>query len=351
MFRYLTPLLMATALAACSTTESDRSGEPDQADRGSVGKADAFGSCQSPDGDLCGGAGSGNCWCDELCVDYGDCCSDAAAVCEIDDAGDGCEPELCEIACANGFATDEDGCEICECQGQFCGGIAAIQCPPGHTCESEADFPDAGGICEPAPFCGGFAGIQCADGLICVDVPGDGCDPPQGADCGGMCVPAPTSCDASDCGPAPGAPTIECWDGSTAGPVCDLTDDGSCGWTIVQCPDAPAGPTCAGACGGAASGGQCWCDDLCSNYGDCCDDYEAECVDAGPDCGDEECQSGEACVITVMQTGLVHTCAEIPAGCEDGDPSCACMGDEVCTGAFDLCSDAPDALSCHCPNC
>lgn len=41
---------------------------------------------------------------------------------EIDDTGqacDGqaqCEPVTCEIACPNGFATDESGCEICACK-------------------------------------------------------------------------------------------------------------------------------------------------------------------------------------------------------------------------------------------
>ena len=37
-------------------------------------------------------------------------------------------------------------------------------------------------------FCGGFAGIPCPQGFVCVDVPGDGCDPRHGgADCGGYC--------------------------------------------------------------------------------------------------------------------------------------------------------------------
>lgn len=45
-------------------------------------KGDAPGSC---DPDDCGGKGSsGSCWCDELCVQYGDCCSDKSAVCDGD---------------------------------------------------------------------------------------------------------------------------------------------------------------------------------------------------------------------------------------------------------------------------
>ncbi|HKQ62068.1 MAG TPA: hypothetical protein VJS92_12330 [Candidatus Polarisedimenticolaceae bacterium] len=37
-------------------------------------------------------------------------------------------------------------------------------------------------------FCGGIAGIPCPEGFVCVDVPGDGCNPNHGgADCAGYC--------------------------------------------------------------------------------------------------------------------------------------------------------------------
>jgi hypothetical protein len=40
----------------------------------------------------------------------------------------------------------------------------------------------------PGQFCGGIAGIPCPEGFVCVDVPGDGCNPNQGgADCAGRC--------------------------------------------------------------------------------------------------------------------------------------------------------------------
>lgn len=360
MSRFLTPFLfVASALAgACSVSDGGPTSGSGDAERGSLGKADVVGSCELPDGtDACGGKGTGNCWCDDACVDFGDCCSNAGQVCEIDDAGGddegGCEPQLCELFCENGFATDEDGCELCECQGQFCGGIANIQCPPGQVCTGVADFPDAGGTCESAPFCGGFAGIQCPDGLICVDVPGDGCDPPQGADCGGMCVPPPTECTAADCGPAPGAPNVECSDGTIGGPLCDFVEGGACGWTFVECPDEPTGPSCEDSCGGSVDGGACWCDELCSSYGDCCEDYEAECTEpVGTECGDEVCGVGEACVTQVTQLGPMPACAEIPASCEEGVASCSCMSEDVCTGVFNLCSDNDDGgLSCHCPVC
>ena len=48
---------------------------------------------------------------------------------------------------------------------------------------------------EPAPaptYCGGFANIACPKDQVCVDDPNDDCDPKHGgADCGGICEPAP----------------------------------------------------------------------------------------------------------------------------------------------------------------
>jgi hypothetical protein len=42
-------------------------------------------------------------------------------------------------------------------------------------------------------MCGGIAAIPCPDKLMCVDDPGDSCDPGnQGADCPGICVPEVT---------------------------------------------------------------------------------------------------------------------------------------------------------------
>jgi hypothetical protein len=40
----------------------------------------------------------------------------------------------------------------------------------------------------PGQFCGGIVGLGCPEGYVCVDVPGDGCDPRKGgADCAGYC--------------------------------------------------------------------------------------------------------------------------------------------------------------------
>lgn len=75
------------AVAGCDESEAydqieSDGGETDgQLDRGGLGKADVVGSCQTRDGNTCGGQSDGTCWCDEQCSRYGDCCSDYGAVC------------------------------------------------------------------------------------------------------------------------------------------------------------------------------------------------------------------------------------------------------------------------------
>ncbi|MEM6993672.1 MAG: hypothetical protein AAF721_24375 [Myxococcota bacterium] len=108
-------LPLATALAVvfavgCDTAVSPMPAAADvDEERGPIGKAEADrGSCDAGGGKLlCGGPGTYSCWCDELCLEYQDCCSDAAPLCGIgdvdDDGGDECEgkqQQSCVPACA-----------------------------------------------------------------------------------------------------------------------------------------------------------------------------------------------------------------------------------------------------------
>lgn len=80
--------------------------------------------------------------------------------------------------------------------GEFCGGIANIQCPsdelvcvdnPNDSCDPNNGGRDCGGLCQ-YRACGGFAGLQCPTGFTCVDNPNDSCDPSNGGrDCIGIC--------------------------------------------------------------------------------------------------------------------------------------------------------------------
>jgi hypothetical protein len=251
-FALLLPLFAACSIESGSSDNSD-------GDRGGLGKADLVGSCEHKGKTFCGHKGKGNCWCDEACVDFGDCCSDADEVCGIeepepdgqecggflglqcddgefcsftpeqmcgaaDQTGEcldrpeacialfdpvcGCDGETysnsCHAAAAGTSVAHEGECEAPE--GQFCGGFGNLPCPDGQQCVDDPNDDcdpmnggaDCGGVCVTPQFCGGFANLQCPEGQECADNPDDGCDPMNGgADCGGICVPAAVD----TCGP------------------------------------------------------------------------------------------------------------------------------------------------------
>ena len=260
-------LLIAPLLAACAVESVDTSTD-DGVARGGLGKADLVGSCETPHDDRCGGRGTGNCWCDDACVDYGDCCADAGEVCGIEPPepeGDACggllgltcdDGEFCNFdpsaACG---AADQMG--TCETQPEFCIELFAPVCGcDGNTYSNSCFAAGAGtsvaheGECEPPPpgqFCGGIAGIQCPEGQICVDDGNDDCDPALGgADCGGVCVdepppPPPTEpeckvagCSSEMCVPPDGPDFSICifqpWYACLELTECGVQADGACGW-------------------------------------------------------------------------------------------------------------------------
>ncbi len=80
----LAALALASAACGGSPDATNPSTEPvgEEAPRGPLGKADAAGSCAGTTGSLCGGKGSGSCYCDDACQGYGDCCADYEPVCK-----------------------------------------------------------------------------------------------------------------------------------------------------------------------------------------------------------------------------------------------------------------------------
>ncbi|MBL4688478.1 MAG: hypothetical protein JKY37_28070 [Nannocystaceae bacterium] len=279
-------LLLAASVVGACTAEPTTTEGANTADRGPLGKADLVGTCDSPIGDFCGGPSEGNCWCDEACVEYGDCCSDVDDVCGIDPplpTGQGCGGFL-------GNTCSED--EYCAYQpGQYCGAAdASSTCEPrpeacieifapvcgcdGNTYDNSCFAAAAGtgvvddGPCAPPPpgsFCGGIAGLPCLDGQVCEDDPNDNCDPAQGgADCAGVCVAEPV------CQPV----------------LCELfcpsgfATDPETGCETCTCAEPPVDsePSCEDACGGSSAAGACWCDEVCALFGDCCDDIAQWCV-------------------------------------------------------------------------
>jgi hypothetical protein len=75
------PLVVFALLASLSACDPPLATDADESDgRSPIGKADLFGSCASSD--CSGPAEDGNCYCDDGCVDVGDCCPDKAALCD-----------------------------------------------------------------------------------------------------------------------------------------------------------------------------------------------------------------------------------------------------------------------------
>lgn len=63
---------------------------------------------------------------------------------------------------------------------------------------------------------------------------------------------------------------------------------------FVAVPGSAEAQSCAGACGGASPSGTCFCDAQCTQYGDCCGDYQAYCGGSSPTCA-TQCNSGSDC--------------------------------------------------------
>jgi len=101
-------------LVACDTNPGGDEGSVVEPERGPLGKADAIGSCAASDGgDYCGGPSlEGNCWCDDQCDEYGDCCSDEPAVCDPEPEIDFC---LHDEQCGSGYCDYEEACLQPDC--------------------------------------------------------------------------------------------------------------------------------------------------------------------------------------------------------------------------------------------
>jgi hypothetical protein len=191
--RTISLLLTLSLTIACSTEGTDADEE-----RTMIGKADLVGSCTPNDcGDI---AANGNCWCDEGCKDFGDCCTDVYVACADElpapECNDGSAPSpLCDIkpTCEPGqVAARKNGC---------------FQCVDALTCEAPApedcgDGSEPNMLCDVPPLCDAGAVkvrikgcFQCVDPITCEPAStepedcGDGSEP-------NMLCDVPPICDA-----------------------------------------------------------------------------------------------------------------------------------------------------------
>lgn len=327
--------LLSFAGLACDSQAVSRGVEPgteapDGRTRGGKADKNLSGSCE----DSCGAQSmTGSCWCDAKCAELGDCCEDAAPVCE--DTGDSC-PNLVqppEDFCPPGeqfsWGADDNGCMTPSCdpipaqscqwdapcgEGEYChyeqaqacgqtqdlgecrvipdscskhfdpvcgcdGEVYSNEChanAAGHSATPAAQGSD-GFVC-PDLFAKCDAEHPCDDGQFCNWAPNEACGDGTGS---GVCIPQPEGCTEQF------APVCGC-DGEVYGNACSANAAGLSWVPAAQssdgfiCPSlqdpgpAPA-PSCEGECGGAGSDGSCWCDDKCASLGDCCDDKADHC--------------------------------------------------------------------------
>jgi hypothetical protein len=205
--------------------------------------------------------------------------------------------------------------------------VACTACGDG-VCEGDEDACNCAGDCVDDPDtcsvceCGGSGGNCMCD---------EGC-----ADAGNCCAGV---CDAAACGGALGTcATGVCGDG-----LCDVTEDG-CG-----CPDdCVDDPDSCSACECGGFGGNCYCDELCFMFGDCCADVcdDGACHDslAGcVTCGDAVCEGvEESCGCPADCVDDAHSCSECECGGSGGD----CMCDESCVADGDCCANACTNEAC-----
>jgi|GEM_PF-594231 len=347
------PFAAALAFGACSVESADRG--IDDTERGNPsGKADALsGSCLDGDADFCGGKSDGSCWCDEKCAEYGDCCEDVTNVCSGDQCivGD-------DDTCPDDFWCQPGVClHFCEVNDPDC--CAPSTCVPVPGDDDDDD--DDSDVCDAMDahgqgLCEAFFGYAW-NGISCVGLSGCSC---LGEDCGETffdfdeCVAEHAECGADVC------PPILCE------PLCEFGQklDGN-GCNTCECNDPPDdGGSCVGNCGGAAEDKACYCDDLCSQYGDCCDDYEDVCFpqDCPPIAMPTEdiCDEGEqlepiesnGCVVGFECVGAGDR--EIAEGMCVKNSLAACETDADCmTGGCggELCfnpADGPGFSTCEC---
>lgn len=343
-------ILAAGLLIACDAGDEPTTSTPDiavdeTARRANGGKADFIpkGSCE----DACGKkTKKGNCYCDEVCEKYGDCCLDKVEIC---DAG-GC--------------TSDDECAA----GEYCAQVQCITTPCPALCTPQQE---EGTPCN--------LNVQCQEGLLCLD---------------GVCAPAPPKCKRTGCSGQVCAfedvittceykPEYACYD--EPGASCGLLDDGTCGWTLSgeaqQCMDKHT-------CGLIMC--TLWCEhgfqvddngceicackpapeEGCNTDADCgegqfCQDIvcittpcNKPCVDKageGGDCGaDNECKDGLSCVEGVCSAACNPVMCELFCEngfkvdengceiCECNKPACFTTG---CSGQ--ICSDKDVITTCE----
>jgi len=289
---------------------------------------------------FCGGSNPNDgCYCDNLCTEYGDCCSNYNEECGNDggepepSSDDGGEPEPTspppsEGGCAGfcGGSNPNEGCycdDLCAEYGDCCSNFNEECNGSEPTPSSDYEPPSSGGC---AGFCGGSnpnEGCYCDD--LCTSY-GDCCSN-FNEECGG---------DGSDDGPScknlcgGGNCSMGCYCDS----MCSSYND-CCPDYFEECTDGGSPPTpgagCENACGGSSPDG-CYCDVGCEQFADCCSNYDTECKNPAP----EPTTTSLAGPTPTEDGGVKQTCEGF---CKGANYEANCYCDDTCLDWGDCCPD------------
>ena len=101
----------------------------------------------------------------------------------------------------------------------------------------------------------------------------------------------------------------------------------------------PPDASCAGKCGIYDKKAACQCDDKCTQNGDCCGDYKAQCGAVADTCGDGKCTPPETQTSCPGDCGTVTTPFACKGNCGVYDKANACQCDNQCGQNGDCCGD------------
>jgi hypothetical protein len=275
-----------------------------------------------------------------------------ACVCALD-------PYCCQTAWDSICASEADECGSCS------GDCCAAHGNPG--CDDEAV---EACVCGLDPYCCDYVW----DSICASEVVSQGCGSCGGQDpvcgdgqcngaedscsCPGDCPDDPNSCSACQCGQSGG----NCWCdanclnyGDCCGNACQqcgqcapVCGDGKCNGAedSCSCPgDCPDDPNSCSACQCGQSGGSCFCDAACFTYGDCCGNACQQCGACGPVCGDGQCNGGED------SCSCPGDCPDDPnscSACQCGQSGGSCFCDAACATYGDCCGNACSACGVGC---
>jgi hypothetical protein len=301
----------------------------------------------------CGLQSAAGCWCDNACVDNGDCCPDRCDDCPGLIGCDVCEPVTCSVnegePCGMSF---NNGCNASppqtfpiSCGQTVCGNLWAnndqrdadwftLTLSQTTTLTWSAQGPSPMAVWVRTPACPG-ATIASSTGCT---VSTSACLPPgtyylvitplaaTGYPCPGFTYSATVTCEPTAFCPDETSCAGNCGGQAPSGCWCDgacVVFGDCCADMCQQCPEIPQCSSCTGSCGGEAPGG-CWCDESCVAYGDCCHDICSACPSCTI-CGGEGCYA---------------SCA---GNCGNDAGGCWCTDDCIVFG--DCCPD----ICQHCP--